>query len=66
MENNFISEKFVFTNRITTKKHLKVLLSLKMVVKESGSIINYKVKPVIQISLELGEISKVFASSLED
>jgi hypothetical protein len=61
---NLIPGKFVSTNRIATK-NLKVPISLKMTVKGSRSTINYKVKPVIQIVTESGEIAEVLVLSLE-
>jgi hypothetical protein len=65
MGDNLISGKFVSTNRIVTE-NLEVPISLKMVVKGSRSTINYKVKPVIQISTELVEITEVLVASLEN
>jgi hypothetical protein len=65
MGDNLISGKFVSTNRIATEI-LKVLISLKIVVKGSKSTINYQAQPVIQISPEAGEILKTLVLFLEN
>jgi hypothetical protein len=44
----------------------KVPILLKMTIKGSRSTINYRVKPVIQIGFELGEINEVLVSSLKN
>jgi hypothetical protein len=65
MGDNLISGKFVSTNRIAIK-NLEVSISLKMAVKGSRSTINYKAKHVIQIGTEVGKITEVLVSSLEN
>jgi hypothetical protein len=65
MRNNFISGKFVSTNKIATE-NLKVPISIKMVVKKSRSTINYRAKVVIQIGSGSGKITEAFVSSLKN
>jgi hypothetical protein len=65
MGDNLTSGKFVSINRIVTK-NLEVPIYLKMAVTGSRSIINYKAKPVPQISIEVGKITNALASSLEN
>jgi hypothetical protein len=65
MGENFISGKFVSTNRIATE-NFEVPIFLKMGVKGSRSTINYKGKPVIQIHTESDEITKVLVLSIEN
>jgi hypothetical protein len=65
MGDNCISGKFVSRNRIATE-NFEVPFSLKMAVKGSRSTINYKVKPVIQIGTESGEITEALVSSLKN
>jgi hypothetical protein len=65
MGDNLISGKFVSTNRIATE-NLEVPVSLKMTVKGSRSTINYRAKPVIQISAESRKITEVLVSFLEN